>query len=251
MAASDVRALEELTLASSAVTHELRLDGWILRATPGSQVGRSNSVTALDAGKLELADKIARCEAFYDEFGQPAKFRLNAESQPGGVDAALAARGYLHHDLTRAMTAALDGTIGDQPTGSVTFPTLAEWIALSTALRGTPRENAEIRARRLAAAPVAWLPAAIHDAQGVACSGIAALSGEWLGLFDVFTRPAVRGCGHATQLARALIGHCKARGATRAYLQVNEDNAPAWRVYERLGFRTVYHYWYRVQPMGR
>jgi ribosomal protein S18 acetylase RimI-like enzyme len=41
-------------------------------------------------------------------------------------------------------------------------------------------------------------------------------------------------------------GWAAARGVGRLYLQVEEDNLPALRLYERLGFRTSHHYHYRV-----
>jgi ribosomal protein S18 acetylase RimI-like enzyme len=38
------------------------------------------------------------------------------------------------------------------------------------------------------------------------------------------------------------------RGARRLYLQVEVENTPARRLYERVGFTPRYHYHYRRQP---
>jgi N-acetylglutamate synthase len=52
----------------------------------------------------------------------------------------------------------------------------------------------------------------------------------------------------ATAVARRGAGWAAGQGARQLYLQVEEDNLPALRLYGRLGFRPSHHYHYRVMP---
>lgn len=69
-----------------------------------------------------------------------------------------------------------------------------------------------------------------------------ALTAEACGLVQVggiFTPPELRGKGYATRLLSAFAHfHLNALGARRVVLQVGEDNTPARRAYEKVGFRS-------------
>jgi N-acetylglutamate synthase len=80
------------------------------------------------------------------------------------------------------------------------------------------------------------------------CCGLGVVIGEHLGLFDIVTHPDFRGRGLATQLCSGLTDWGKQRGAKAAFLQVPGANSNAIRLYEKLGFRRSYHYWYRLRP---
>lgn len=53
---------------------------------------------------------------------------------------------------------------------------------------------------------------------------------------NVFTHPAHRGRGYATRTTAAVVGDLLARGVRDVVLNVRQDNKPAIRIYERLGF---------------
>jgi ribosomal protein S18 acetylase RimI-like enzyme len=57
---------------------------------------------------------------------------------------------------------------------------------------------------------------------------------------NVFTRPEYRGRGYATVCTGAVVRDTLAAGLDTVILNVREENAPAVRVYEKLGFRR-YH----------
>jgi GNAT superfamily N-acetyltransferase len=62
------------------------------------------------------------------------------------------------------------------------------------------------------------------------------------------TRPEARGRGIATGVLAAGACWAGAQGARNLYLQVEEHNLPARRLYDRLGFHPSHHYHYRVAP---
>jgi GNAT superfamily N-acetyltransferase len=61
---------------------------------------------------------------------------------------------------------------------------------------------------------------------------------RWAGLSAVHVAEKHRREGHARTLCEALLGWAAGRGATRGYVQVLADNAPAIALYESMGFGT-------------
>ena len=93
-------------------------------------------------------------------------------------------------------------------------------------------------------APTAFLTYTADSAvQGVA---LGVLAEAWLGIFGMQTRPEPRGRGIGTRMGGGLVAWALEQGAEGVYLQVEQDNPDARRLYERLGFRTVYGYHYRT-----
>ena len=74
------------------------------------------------------------------------------------------------------------------------------------------------------------------------------LSGAWLGVAAVWTRPDQRGRGSAAAVMTAL-GHWAARqGARYCYVQVDQGNQAAQAAYARLGFVRHHSYLYLAPP---
>jgi GNAT superfamily N-acetyltransferase len=81
------------------------------------------------------------------------------------------------------------------------------------------------------------------DGEPVAIGGMA-VEGDWAGVFGMRTLAAHRRKGLARDILEALFATARQAGASRGYLQVEADNAPAVTLYEGFGFREAYRYRY-------
>lgn len=244
--------VEDAGLNASAPPHQRWLDGWIVRYLPG-KARRARCINAVASGRMALDDKITIAAEIYREAELPMIFRLTRFTQPANLDADLGARGYTRVDSTRVMvlSALPSGPAGALPAGchlcTLSGPDFAEAVG---ALRASPAAHRQSHALRLQYSPVPYQGYAIRrDADGVvlAC-GQFAREADLVGLYDVYTLESARGQGLAGLLCERLLSVSALQGASIGYLQVESENAPALKVYRRLGFADAYRYHYRERP---
>lgn len=238
--------LERLTLATSPALREVVYDDWVLRAS-GTDTRRANSVTQLGPGVLPLSEKIEHCERWYAEAGQPATFRLTTALSPAGLDDLLDARGYGVVTPSHVMCCDLDAFAAAEVTAQIVERSARDGIADLHRLKGSDPALVERDQSRQAQ----WvLPerhlAYVEDGEVRAC-GLVRVEGEWAGLFNMRTATAHRGRGLAGALVAALLHWARAQGARHGFLQVEQTNAAAVRLYRRAGFAPRYGYHYRVK----
>ena len=241
--------VEDAGINASAPPQQRWVDSWLLRFSPG-KAKRARCIQAVANGRLPLAERLALCAAVLAEAGLPMVVRITPFSRPEALDASLAELGYHRLDETLVMVAAQWPAQAEPlPMGCqlerVGHTAFAEAVG---SLRGSAAGQRAAQAERLAASPVpyqGWVLRRAGDADVLAC-GQTATEGDLVGLYDVFTHPAVRGRGLARRLCAALLDNARADGARLAYLQVEADNAPARAIYRRLGFVDAYRYHYRM-----
>lgn len=241
--------IEDAGLNASAPPQQRWLDGWLVRFSPG-KAKRARCVNAVATGRMSVTDKIALCRSFYRAAGLPLHFRMTPFSMPADLDATLEAAGLERQDDTRVMVRA---RLDDLPAPTVPRGHRLDRLGhhgfadLVGGFRGSSLAERQAHGERLAQSPVPFEGFALvgDDGAPVACGQIAT-EAELVGLYDVFTAPTHRGRGLARVLCAGLLGFARRQGSTVAYLQVDADNAPARRVYQRLGFVDAYRYHYRT-----
>lgn len=247
--AEPIERLERLAFRAWPAAEVQECDGWRLRSTHGI-THRANSVWCSRTGRaFSLPEKIEAVEAFYTARARPSIFQLCPASQPPLLDDALEQRGYRRGRDTAVQVAALTEVL-DRAAGAEFDLKLGNtcddrWLTVYGEIAGVEGNDllrrGEImrRTEPAAAYVVAW-------SGGTPCAvGSAVCEDGWLGVFNMVTAAAYRRQGAARAVLRALALWAQAGGATNIYLQVMRDNAPAWELYRRLGFNTLYGYHYR------
>jgi len=243
----DAARIEEAGLNALQTQRQLFFDGWLLRMSPG-KAKRGRSVNPHFGSSLPLAHKIAYCEERYAASGLPAIFRITPFCKPADLDAVLAQHGYVAFGNTLVQIA--DPARRRPPLRSNADPEpvpVAEFVAAAAALRGSPPEQQAAHLERLAQSPLALHAVVVRrDGRAVAC-GQVACDGDIAAIYDMVTAAEWRGRGLASAIVDALLSQAHGRGARVAFLQVDDDNAPAIAVYRKFGFATLYTYHYRAR----
>ncbi|MEO6897412.1 MAG: GNAT family N-acetyltransferase [Caldimonas sp.] len=244
--------VEDAGLNASAPREQRWVDGWLVRFSP-AKAKRARCIQPVAAGRLTVAEKLALCLPIYETAGLRPYVRITPFSQPGDLDARLAAAGMVSIDETRVMVLASIASLAAAPS---TGPSLrvaavgpadfADWAGKE---RGSSAEERRAHADRIAYSPVPHrsVLAFAEDGSTVG-AGQVVVEGDLAGLYGVLTAEGHRRQGVAEAVCRHLLDLATIAGARIAYLQVEASNEPARRIYRRLGFVDGYAYHYRTPP---
>ena len=243
----NIRTLEHISLRAWAALETELYDGWHLRYAKG-YTGRANSVQPLDSSSLPLNEKIAYCENWYATRNLPCIFRLTSMMQPPELETHLENRDYERYNETLVQTAplapmdvSLDSRFHSNDTVS------DDWLAAWGKWNNVPQQHIATAKTMLSKKSETDTCFAWIDDIAV---GLAVCEGQFAGLFDIVVNPDYRQQGFGKALVASLLAWSKRVGASTAYLQVVANNAPALVLYDKLGFTTHHHYWYRRREIA-
>jgi ribosomal protein S18 acetylase RimI-like enzyme len=146
------------------------------------------------------------------------------------------------------MVAPLDGKAVVDPRATLAPQVSQAWALANAASYGGVKANAEhLYAIVSRIRPTATFSTLSEDGEEAAW-GIGVVERGFVALQDLVVDPKARGRGLGRRLTTTLMAAGRNAGATRAYLQVSEENRVARELYEKLGFTEAYRYTQRVRP---
>jgi ribosomal protein S18 acetylase RimI-like enzyme len=235
--------LEHISLGGWPAIEEEEYDNWILRASSG-YTGRANSIVPLDRGIINIEEKLQYCESWYNLRGLPVTFKLTEASNY--LTPYLDLRKYGVRQQVNVQTLDISSFIIKQKINA-NLCNVDDWIDAYWFITNQPDDTLSIHLSLLNILDTKADFAVITIEDKPVCCGVCINQGECAGIFDIYTSPNARKYGFALELILNLINISKERGNQYMYLQVIADNIPAISLYEKLGFKTQYQYWYRYQ----
>jgi GNAT superfamily N-acetyltransferase len=239
---SATERLELIAAAGWPAVETARLGDWLLRASDG-WTGRGNSALAVGDPGRPTVDAV---DAVVEWYGRRGLRPAIAVPLPLGkrVQPELDRRGWATVTPTLVQTLELGSRFPVTPDVVLHREPTPEWFAGVGGRKGGLPPAAR---RILTGVPETRYAAGYIDGVLVA-TGRGVLTDGWLGISVVGVEPAHRRRGWAARITSALAGWAAAAGARWAYLQVEEANTAAVRLYEGLGFRTAHRYVLRRAP---
>ena len=215
------------------------VDGWLLRFSDGYSL-RSNSVSTLDYRGISLERSVPQVEAAYRRERLAPQFQISPASEPQGLESCVQKRGYVAKPPTAFMIAEARG-MAEAGTVRVLGSADADFVHLTREGSHSVADGDE----RLTTLARIELPKAFfigNDGETAVACGASVATGDWASVYVMRTSPHYRGRGHGKRVLGAIAAWALAQGASNLYLQVDEANATARRLYARAGFRDGYRY---------
>lgn len=246
MTPHDVESIERATLAAVPPEQLTEHAGWLLAMDAGT-VWRSHSAVPLrhEGAAAQAVDEVIKT---YRATGFKPCFRLARVEGLAAVRDRLKSLGLKAERPTQVQIAPVDQVLalGEQGT-SYGVQVLREpdqaWSAVFLGEGFDPQDGAH-RVRILSRAKDAAYATVKSKGQAVAC-GTASFSHGWASVHGMRTLPDYRGQGLATSILATLAQEARTRSVEQMFLQVEESNTSAQRLYAQAGFSTawVYEYW--------
>jgi ribosomal protein S18 acetylase RimI-like enzyme len=242
-----IQKIEELSLNAWPALETIRYDGWIIRYANGV-TKRSNSVNVFYDSKLDVERKIDYCEKYYRSKAIPVCFKITEIAQPVGLDKVLETLGYIHKfDVSvqlldiRNYTTDLDKNMhcSENPDDI--------WLDHYITMNGSNTSDKTVYKMIIdQIKPIKCLFTLTLNSLVIGC-GLGVVEDKYIGLFDIVIRKQYRNHGFGKILIENILKWGKSKGAETAYLQVFAENAPAISLYNNVGFKEEYRYWYRIK----
>jgi N-acetylglutamate synthase len=237
-----VRACEERLVNVWPAASTLLMEGWVVRFANGYS-GRANSASAVVPGARMSSDLLDTIEKLYREAGLRPSVRVTPLAD-AAVEPLLMQRGYRIKDESRMMTLPLDRYLDVQADPRVRIESAPgrRWLAGVTSHEQPSKRSPD---HLFAIVGHLRVPAAFATLEidgKMAGFGMCAIDRGWAELGSIMLDSAFRGRGLGRATVDALLVWAAREGASNAFLQVDQTNAVACKLYASQDFTDLCGY---------
>ncbi|UYP01318.1 GNAT family N-acetyltransferase [Oceanotoga sp. DSM 15011] len=244
-----IQQFEQVTLNAWPALNEYYMDGWLLRFSNGF-TKRANSVNILYDSNDDLEYKLKKCEGIYEKMNLRPIFKL--------TDSTHYIKEFLEsHDYTpigksdvQLLHISHDDISFEEKSDSelVCFEEFnEEWFEIFCNMKNLNLEQRSTAKKMFEKMLNESLYIILKRNENIIGIAMAVFESEFVGVFDLIINEDFRRLGHGEYIMNFILNYSSERGYRKSYLQVLSDNESAFKLYEKLGYKTVYNYYYMVK----
>lgn len=248
-----IRDIEELSMNAFPALSTILVNGWVLRFSEG-YARRANSVNPIYPCRIDILRNIEICEDMYSSRGLNTIFKLTEDEEAYKIDEMLQQREYSLEAKTNVMLKDIRGfriDSDDRKNVMIYREFKDSWFEAFIAMNKVGEQNAGILRKMLQGILADTYYACIVENGKVIAVGQGVAERGYIGMFDICVHEEYRRKGLGTKLMINLMHAAAAEKSEYSYLQVVDDNELAKQLYDKLGYRKQYSYWYRVKKLKR
>ena len=244
-----IKRIEELSMNAWPSLQTHLYDGWVLRFS-GGYTKRANSINPIYSSDASIEEKIEICEKTYFTKGLPTIYKLTQACYPKNLDEILESKGYKKIDETsvQILNIAEDYPIDKNNRLDIEYEFTPDWINSFVDCSNIQNESTiGIMTQMLKSIIGDKICVKMKlDNKTVGC-GFGVIEENYIGIFDIIVREEDRGQGIGKTIMQGILKEAQKRNVCKAYLQVIVGNSVAENLYNKLGFKEIYRYWYRIK----
>lgn len=244
-----IQKIEELSMNALPALSTVLLNGWILRFSNGYSK-RANSVNPIYECSIDIERNVNLCEAAYTSKGLDTVFKLTENIHSFKIDNLLVKRGYGYEAKTNIMLKEIHefDMENEEKYDSVIYEDLRDdWFEAFIRLNKVNEKNSRTLKMMLQRMIPEACYACIKEDGVIEAVGLGVMEDGYVGMYDICVNESKRRRGLGTKVMKSLINEASKRGYQYSYLQVVDENEGAKFLYDMLGYKKQYSYWYRVK----
>ncbi len=246
---SKIIEIEEQSLNAWPAISEIYHKGCILRFSNG-YTKRANSINPLYFTD-NCHEIIQYAEDNYTSRSLPTVFKIIKHKRYEVLDSILHDNGYLIIDHTNVKLIDLrTNNFEDNNHVQINNHFSDKWIHSFISSNNLEQKSETIE-NILKKIEVDKVIASITIDNKIIGFGFGAIENDIVGIFDIFVNKQYRNNGYGRMIMNKLLYTVKKSKCSYSYLQVMNDNVIATKLYQSLGYKQYYKYWYRVKPNER
>jgi GNAT superfamily N-acetyltransferase len=239
--------IEEQSMNAWPSIQTVLYDGWVIRMANG-YTKRANSINPIYPYKNNLKEKIKYCETVYENNGLPVIYKLIECYEHNIIDKELEKLNYKQDDVTSVQTCnslpVLNNTIDGIIINNYFDKTWIDGFVECNQIKQEYMETIKTMLGNIIGNKIVVYKEI--NGEIIGC-GYGVIENDNVWIFDIIVKENKRGNGYGEEIVKSILSRAKAEGTDTAYLQVVNKNIIAKKLYEKLGFKEKYKYWYRIK----